>query len=76
MQRYFFDVSSSSHIQYDYTGRDFSNADQAKQLAELIALDVECTEGDELTATEVQVRDIRGHHLFSVPIREPELIAA
>ena len=76
MQRYFFDVSTKSHVQYDYRGRDFPNADQAKQLAELIALDVECIEGDEVVATEVQVRDIKGFHLFSVPIREPELIAA
>jgi hypothetical protein len=76
MQRYFFDVSTKSHVQYDYRGRDFSNSDQARQLAELIALDVECTEGDELVATEVQVRDIKGRHLFSVAVREPELIAA
>ena len=76
MQRYFFDVSTASHVQYDYRGRDFSTTDQARQLAELIALDVECIEGDELVATEVQVRDIKGRHLFSVHVRESELIAA
>ena len=76
MQRYFFDVSTESYVQYDYRGRVFPDADQARQLAELIALDVECIEGDDLVSTEVQVRDIAGKHLFSVPIREPELIAA
>jgi hypothetical protein len=76
MQRYFFDLRTKAYVQYDYSGRDFSNAEQAKQLAELIALDVECTDGDEIEANEIQVRDIKGRHLFSVPIRESELIAA
>jgi hypothetical protein len=69
-------VSARSCVQYDFRGRDFSDAEQAKQLAELIALDVECSDGDDVSGLEVQVRDITGRHLFSVPIREPELVAA
>jgi hypothetical protein len=76
MKRYFFDVSSRTYVQYDYRGRDFSDAEQAKQLAELIALDVECIDGDDIAGMEVQVRDIAGRHLFSVAVREPELVAA
>jgi hypothetical protein len=76
MERYFFDVAIKTYVQYDYRGREFSKTEQAQQHAELIAMDVECIEGDDRGASEVQVRDIKGHHLFSVPIREPEMVAA
>jgi hypothetical protein len=76
MTRYFFDVANKSYVQYDYRGREFERPEQAREMAELIALDVECTEGDDLARAEVQVRNVSGVRLFSVPIREPERIAA
>ena len=76
MQRYFFDVSTRAQIQYDYRGRDLPDFEQAKRLAELIALDVECIQGDDIDALEVQVRDINGRQLFSVPVNAPDLVAA
>jgi hypothetical protein len=69
MQRYFFDVGTKGQIQYDYKGCDLSDSDQAKRLAELVALDVGCTQSDESDAVEVQVRDVKGRHLFSIPIQ-------
>ncbi len=75
MKRFFFDVSFNTHVQYDYQGRDFAQPEQARELAELIALDFECSDSD-TPGTEVQVRNIKGTCLFSVPIRQPELIAA
>jgi hypothetical protein len=76
MTRYFFDVANKLYVQYDYRGREFEKLEQARELAELIALDVECTEGDDVENGEVQVRNVSGKRLFSIPIREPELIAA
>jgi hypothetical protein len=76
MIRYFFDVAAKSYVQYDYRGRDLERFEQAREMAELIALDIECTEGEELAGAEVQVRNIGGQKLFSVPVRLPELIAA
>jgi hypothetical protein len=76
MTRYFFDVANRSYVQYDYRGREFEKPEQARELAELIALDVECTDGDDVTRGEVQVCNVSGVRLFSIPIREPELIAA
>ncbi len=77
MHRYFFDLVTRSYVHYDYQGRDFDQSEKARHLAELIALDVECCDtDDELTGREVQVRDISGRHLFSIPIRDPKLIAA
>jgi hypothetical protein len=76
MTRYFFDVANESYVQYDFRGREFEKPEQAHELAELIALDVECTDGDDVARGEVQVRNVSGVRLFSIPIREPELIAA
>jgi hypothetical protein len=76
MKRYFFDLAIKSYVQYDFQGRDLEQPDQAREMAELIALDIECTEGEEMGGAEVQVRNIGGQKLFSVPIRLPELIAA
>jgi hypothetical protein len=75
MKRFFFDVSFNTHVHYDYQGRDFAHPEQARELAELIALDMECSDS-ETPGSEVQVRNIAGTCLFSVPIRQPERIAA
>jgi len=76
MQRYFFDVAARTYVQYDYHGRDIHNPEQARELAELIALDIECTDGDDLAGAEIQVRNVSGQHLYSVPIRELKPTAA
>ena len=76
MIKYFFDLATKSYVQYDYRGRDLERLELAREMAELIALDIECTEGDELAGAEVEVRNIVGQKLFSVPVRLPELIAA
>ena len=73
MKRFFFDVSIKAHIQYDYRGRDFSEPEQARALAELIALDFECADDGDLGAVEIQVRNISGACLFSVPVRPLEM---
>lgn len=75
MQRYFFDVKTDTHVQYDYCGKTLGSLDQARQLAELIAMDVGCT-WLESTAREVQTRDAAGKHLFSVPVKPVDTLAA
>jgi hypothetical protein len=76
MKRFFFDVANAAYVLYDYHGREFEQLEAARELAELIALDLECTDADNSTGLEVQVRNVRGEQLFSIPVREPELIAA
>jgi hypothetical protein len=75
MTRFFFDVATKTYIQYDYQGREFSDPAEVRSFAELLALDMGCTDGQD-RATEVQVRDVRGAQLFSVPILQSNLIAA
>lgn len=76
MKRFFFDVSTKTHTQYDYQGRDFAQPEQARELAELIALDIECSEDSTGPGIEVQVRNILGTCLFAVPVRQADLLAA
>ena len=76
MKRFFFDISHNSSIRYDYQGRDFARLEQAREFAELIALDLECSDDGEWVGSEVQVRNIGGSCLFSIPIREIEAVAA
>jgi hypothetical protein len=76
MKRFFFDVSFKTHVRYDYQGRDFAAAEQARELAELIALDIGCSDTSEDAGAEVQVRNIGGTCLFSIPVRQAEPIAA
>ena len=76
MQRYFFDLMEQASVRYDYQGREFMHSDEARKQAELIALDFGCTRRDDPNGGEIQVRNIGGQHLFSVPIPQLERIAA
>ena len=75
MKRFFFDVATRQAVRYDYQGRIFGNVDEARALAELIALDLSCSEESGATG-EVQVRNVSGNCLFSVSIQDAELAAA
>ena len=74
MQRYFFDVVGLGRSEFDYRGREFSCAEKALHQAELIALD-ECYLGERIGWT-ISVSDAAGRKYFSVPVNNPELIAA
>ena len=76
MNRYFFDVATNSSMHYDYKGRELERPDQARDMAELIALDIECIDGDNSSGAEVQVRNAGGQKLFTISIRDCSLQAA
>lgn len=76
MTRYFFDVNAKSSLQYDYSGCYLADLDRAKQHAELIAIDMACSGGEETEGYEVQVRNAAGKHFLSVAVPARELIAA
>ena len=60
MKRFFFDLANQAQVQYDFRGRNFTKPEEARELAELIALDLECTDGGNWAGAEVQVRNLRG----------------
>jgi hypothetical protein len=76
MRRFFFDVSTAKGFLYDYKGRFFRRDEDARQLAELIALDLESTEASHWTGSAIAVRNVHGKTLFSVLVQEPDLMAA
>ena len=76
MNKYFFDRVGQGCSEYDFRGRDFAEPQKAFQLAQLLALDMEVGGGDEFFGGSINVRNADGHKLFSVPIRQPEAIAA
>ena len=75
MSRFFFDIASGNGVRYDYQGREFLSTGHARGYAELLALDLICTDTSD-GAEEVEVRDVRGVKLFAVPVQELELAAA
>jgi hypothetical protein len=75
MTRYFFDVAAPTGVHYDYSGRFLRSLDEARELAELIVMDVGCS-ADLPRGTEVQVRDQAGLKLFWLPVLPAEVMAA
>jgi hypothetical protein len=75
MHRYFFDIVTSACVEHDFHGRSLAKPKDALYLAELIALDLECSDKVWI-ATEIVVRDVKGVRLYSVSVRHPDLIAA
>jgi hypothetical protein len=76
MKRFFFDLSNSTHNQYDYHGREFERLEEAHELAELIALDLQCSASENWEGFEVKVRNTIGNCLISIPVQAPDLLAA
>jgi hypothetical protein len=76
MRRFFFDVSTARGFLYDYEGREFRRVEDARKLAELIALDLESTEASEWTGSAVEVRNVDGQTLFSILVQEADRAAA
>jgi hypothetical protein len=76
MTRYFFDLVSQQRCQHDVRGRDLPTLEEARRLAELIAIDLATGPEDQWTGWSVAVRGVEGLELFAVPIQILALTAA
>jgi hypothetical protein len=76
MTRYFFDRIGQGRSEYDYQGCFFASPDKAKQLAELMAIDLEIEPDGKWCGWSIDVRDPKGEKFFSIPVRASELAAA
>jgi len=76
MKKYFFDRVGQRFSHYDFSGRDFAEPQKAYQLAQLLALDLEVAEAEEFGGGTIAVCNVAGAKLFTVPIRQPDQIAA
>jgi len=68
MKRYFFDLNKTTANSYDYHGRHFRNPREARDLAEIMALDLSCSETEDWIGSIVKVCDSAGKTLFSIPV--------
>jgi hypothetical protein len=73
---FFFDRVGKDRAEYDYKGCAFQSPDKARQMAELIALDLGIEADGAWFGWRVDVLDVRGKRFFSVPVGAPELAAA
>ena len=76
MTRYFFDIVRDTACAHDFHGRYFGTAEEARDMAESVSLDLACSEKDECAGSEIQVRDVKGALLYSVPVHAAEAVFA
>jgi hypothetical protein len=76
MVRLFFDVVGAEHPLLDFHGQLVRSVDGAREVAEVIALDHACSEGQGQAETNVVVRDAKGNVVMSVPIQSTDSVAA
>jgi hypothetical protein len=77
MTQFFFDIASQETVYHDFQGRNFTKAEEAYELANLIALDLAITEeAEKAWAKEVHVRNVAGQRLYFVRVSDSDLIAA
>jgi hypothetical protein len=76
MKKYFFDVVGEGCMELDFHGRAFTEPQKALETAQILALDMEVGYGEEYSGKAIHVRCADGLNLFSVPIRQPDQIAA
>ena len=74
MTQFFFDIGSGEVVYHDFKGCEFAKAEEAFEMANLIALDLAVTE--DARGTEVQVRNLAGQRLYFVRVHDLDLMAA
>jgi len=76
MTRYFFDLVSQQGCQHDIRGRDLPTLEEARRLAELIAIDLATGPEEQWVGWSVAVHGADGQAFFTVPIQAPWVTAA
>jgi hypothetical protein len=71
MGKYFFDRIWHDQAEYDFQGREFAAPAEARELAELIALDLEIEADDRWAGWAVDVRNAHNERFFTIPVRGP-----
>ena len=66
--QFFFDVLNSQSSIYDFHGRYCDKPENAVEMAELIAIDLGSSATDDWVGSQVQVRNVAGETLFSIPV--------
>ena len=76
MIRFFFDYTTKDQSLFDYRGHDFRSPHGALDFAEAIVLDLKHSLQTDWSDWSVEVRNVEGKKIFSLPIGSSELRAA
>lgn len=76
MTRFFFDYTAKEQSLLDYGGHEFPSSGAAIEFAQAIAHDLKHSLSDNWRGWCVEVRNVAGLRLQSVPVDSPELEAA
>ena len=76
MTRFFFDYTAKEQSLLDYGGHEFPSSGAAIEFAQAIAHDLRHSLSDNWRGWCVEVRNVAGLRLQSVPVDSPELEAA
>ena len=68
MDRFFFDLIGIDLRSLDFHGRMLRSTEEARDIAELLALGLGCSETEDWAGSEIQVHDAAGRKLFVTPI--------
>ena len=72
MTRLFFDIVGTDNRAFDFHGRYFRDAQEGHEHAKLLSMDLSSTHK---VGAQIEVRDVSGQRLFSVPIVQVEELA-
>jgi hypothetical protein len=73
MTRYFFDYERGAQSVHDFKGREFGSEHEARELAILIALDLQYIEDGEWDGWTVLVRDTHGRRLYGIEVSNDQM---
>ena len=76
MIRFFFDYTTKDQALFDYQGEEFKSPNGALDFAEAIVLDLTHSLRSDWSGWSVEVRNVEGKKIFSLPIGSSELRAA
>ena len=76
MTRFFFDYTANEQALLDYGGHEFPSSGAAIEFAQAIAHDLKHSISENWRGWCIEVRNVAGLRLRSVPVESPELEAA
>ena len=68
MKQFFFDLRGATLDSYDYRGCYLRGPHEARDMAEMMALDLSCSETENWIGSNINVLDVAGTTIFSIPV--------
>ena len=76
MAKVFIDIVGSNERQLDFKGQQFPSMETARQIAELISIDLAVSVDSRWIGAEVQLKDELGNFIYRCPVRQLDVHGA